>query len=244
MLIAIDAGHGKNTAGKRCMKKIDKNETREHVLNDRIADKLQTLLKNYDCSVLRVDDTTGKTDISLSDRVNKANKAGAAVYISIHHNAGVNGGSGGGTVVYYYSSKNERKTQAIALYNALVKETGLKGNRSSKVINYPFYVIKHTKMPSFLIENGFMDSTTDVPIILSEDHATKSAKGILNFLVSKFDLKKKAGAKTETEKVEAKAETKAVKYRVQCGAFSEKAKAEALQKKLKKAGFEAVIVNA
>ena len=28
-IIAISAGHGYNTAGKRCLKKLDANETRE-----------------------------------------------------------------------------------------------------------------------------------------------------------------------------------------------------------------------
>ena len=36
--IALNAGHYLNTAGKRCLKKLDKNETREWVLNNRICD--------------------------------------------------------------------------------------------------------------------------------------------------------------------------------------------------------------
>ena len=42
--IVIDAGHGKNTADKRCLKSLDQNETREWVLNDRVADALETYL--------------------------------------------------------------------------------------------------------------------------------------------------------------------------------------------------------
>ena len=38
--IALTAGHYKYTAGKRCLKSIDPNETREWWLNDRIADKV------------------------------------------------------------------------------------------------------------------------------------------------------------------------------------------------------------
>ena len=187
--IAIDAGHGLYTAGKRCSSKIDPKSTREWVLNSRIADKLGNLLKSYDCEVLRVDDTTGKTDIALANRCKKANDWGADVFISIHHNAGINDGSGGGTIVCYYSSKAERKTQTQNLYNAVVKETGLIGNRSTKVSKNAFFVLKNTNMPAFLIENGFMDSTTDVPIILTETHADKTAKGLLNFLISDFKLK-------------------------------------------------------
>ena len=46
-------------------------------------------------------------------------------------------------------------------------------------------------MPAFLIENGFMDSKTDVPIILTEAHAEKTAKGIVEFLVDTLKLSKK-----------------------------------------------------
>jgi len=112
MIIAIDAGHGLTTSGKRCMKSIDPNETREWWLNNRIADRLEVLLASYDCKIIRVDDTTGVKDISLANRVKAANNGKADVYISIHHNAGANGSTAGGTEVYYYSSKAERKTQA------------------------------------------------------------------------------------------------------------------------------------
>lgn len=188
-IIALDAGHGMLTPGKRCMKGIDPNETREWWLNDRIADMVEADLKNkYDVTVLRVGDTTGAKDISLSARVSVANNAGADVYVSIHHDAGIKGGTGGGTVVFYCSSNPERPGQAQRLYDFIVTETGLRGNRSQKIINKGFYVTKNTKMPSFLIENGFMDSRTDTPIILTQAHAEKTAHGIVNFLVSEFDL--------------------------------------------------------
>lgn len=192
-IIAIDAGHGKNTSGKRCLKSIDPNQTREWVLNDRIADRLEALLSAYDCMIVRVDDTTGTKDVSLSSRVKKANDAKADVYISIHHNAGLGGKSGGGTIVYYCSSKSEREIQAKKLYDDVISRTGLVGNRSTKIKNYGFYVIKNTKMPAFLIENGFMDSPTDTPIILTAEHAEKTAQGILSFLVDEYALKKKSG---------------------------------------------------
>lgn len=188
--IALDAGHGLYTAGKRCMKALDANETREWVLNSRIADKLEKMLAGYDCAVMRVDDRTGRRDIPLAERVAAANSWGADIYVSIHHNAGVNGRAGGGIVVYYCSANSERNEQARDLYNALISATALRGNRSQGVINYPFYVIKNTFMPAFLIENGFMDSSTDVPIILSEEHADKTAQGLFNFLVKELRLAK------------------------------------------------------
>ena len=191
-VIAIDAGHGMGTSGKRCLKSIDPLQTREWFLNDRIADIVEEdLRKNYDCIVLRVDDTTGAKDISLSARVKTANSAKADIYISIHHNAGINGGAGGGTVVYYYNDAQMR-AKAQRLYTAVVGSTGLIGNRSSKVIANGFYVIKHTTMPAFLLENGFMDSTHDTPILLTATHAKKTAQGIIDFLVTELKLVKKA----------------------------------------------------
>lgn len=190
-IIALDAGHGMQTAGKRCLKSLDPNETREWYLNDRIADRLQEQLSAYECTVLRVDDTTGAKDIALSTRVKAANTANADIYISIHHNAGLGGRSGGGTVVYYCSSAAARPAQAKRLYDAVVGKTGLVGNRSSKVSKYGYYVIKKTKMPAFLIENGFMDSPMDTPIILTAAHAEKTAQGILDFLVTELSLSKR-----------------------------------------------------
>lgn len=235
MKICLDAGHALNTAGKRCMKKIDPNETREWVLNSRIADKLGELLKSYDCDVLRVDDVTGKTDVTLAERVKKANNWKADVYISIHHDAGVNGQSGGGTTVYYNSVDPKRSVQAQALYNNVVGLTGLKGNRYYQIINKGFYVIQNTAMPAFLIENGFMDSTKDVPVILSEDHANKTAQGLLNFLVSEFKLKRVVEQPTVTQPSDKI-------YRVQVGAFRNKENSEKLLAELKEKGYSGIIV--
>lgn len=198
-IIALDAGHGFYTSGKRCMKLLDSLETREWYLNDRIADIVEQMLSQYQCTVLRVNDTTGTTDTSLSARVKAANNAKADVYLSIHHNAGINGGSGGGTVIFYYSPSEARTVQAQNLYNHVVANTGLTGNRSSKVVKQAFYVLKNTNMPAFLLENGFMDSSTDVPVILTEVHAQKTADGIVNWLISEFELESSAVNKIDVE---------------------------------------------
>lgn len=190
-IICVDAGHGYNTGGRRCSKKFDSAEHREWWLNDRIADLVETeLVRDYDCKVVRADDTTGAKDISLANRVKTANSSNAHMYISIHHNAGVNGGKGGGTVVYSYKNDTD-KARAVRLYNYLIAQTNLVGNRADKTSVGDFYVINKTKMPALLIENGFMDSSVDVPIIISQAHAEKSAKGIINFLVAELKLEKK-----------------------------------------------------
>ena len=141
--IVIDAGHGKNTAGKRCLKSLDQNETREWVLNDRVANALETYLLSAGHTILRVDDISGNKDVSLSIRANMANEWKADYYASVHHNAGINGGSGGGTIVFTYpgASEKTRKTQK-AIYNHAIARAGLKGNRYDGTIAVDYYVLK------------------------------------------------------------------------------------------------------
>lgn len=197
--IAINAGHGLYTAGKRCLKSIDPAETREWTLNSRIVEKVTEKLKAYTgYELLRIDDPTGKTDIALKTRTDKANKWGADFYLAVHHNAGINGGSGGGIVCYTYTKVDQTtKDWQKAIYDSLIKHTGLKGNRSQPLASADLHECRETNMPAVLIENGFMDSTTDTPVILTEDFAEKSADAIVEVLVARGGLKK--GAQSETK---------------------------------------------
>lgn len=191
MLICIDAGHYLGTPGKRCLKSIDPNETREWALNSRVADKVQERLTDYDCQTMRVDDTTGQKEVTLYQRVQRANKARADVYLSIHHNAGIKGGSGGGIVVYTCPvCQAKSKDLQRSVYDATVASTGLRGNRSAPLGTAEFYVLNKTTMPAILGEFGFMDSTTDTPVILTEEYADKLADGIVAGLVDCLGLKK------------------------------------------------------
>ena len=102
--IALGAGHGFNTPGKRCLKSLDPNETREWFLNDRVCDYVEENLRNYEgYELLRLDDSDdGADDIALATRVKRANTFEADFYLSVHHNAGINGGTGGGIIAYMY----------------------------------------------------------------------------------------------------------------------------------------------
>ena len=135
-------------------------------------------------------------------------------------------GKGGG-IVAYTSTKVGAATKEWQkeLYNALIKHTGLKGNRSEPLKTANLAECRQTSMPAVLLELGFMDSSTDVPIILTEDFANKCAEAIVEVLVKKGNLQKPAKL-----------------HKVQVGAFADLAKAEELRDELKAKGFEAVIV--
>lgn len=193
--IALDAGHGLKTLGKRCNKKIDPKETREWWLNNRIAVYMEEYLKPYDAEVLRVDDRTGAKDISLSKRCKAANDFKADIYFSVHHNAGIKRGSGGGIVAYVWKKANaELLAWQKIVYNNLIAETGLKGNRANPLGKANFYVLVNTKAQAILVEHGFMDSTTDTPVILTDEFARQCAMANVKSLVEIGDLKKKETA--------------------------------------------------
>ena len=169
--LAISAGHYLNTPGKRCLKSLDPNETREWWLNNRVADKLEKILADYESiEILRVDDTTGKKDVTLKTRTDKANAWGADFYVAIHFNAGVNGGKGGGIVVFVYTNPQAASVEwQKALYDSMIKHGGLKGNRATPLARKNLHEVRETRMAACLCELGFMDSATDVPVILTED---------------------------------------------------------------------------
>jgi len=198
--LALSAGHGLKTAGKRCLKALDPNETREWTLNNRIADKIESLLAAYNgIDILRVDDTTGAIDVALATRTANANKFGADFYLSIHHNAGAGGSSSGGIVAYVYTKPSSASIDwQNKLYNELIAQTALRGNRSDGTMSANFHEVRETNMPAVLLELGFMDSKVDVPIILSNDFANKCAQACVNVIVKKAGLQKKQTAQSTT----------------------------------------------
>lgn len=237
--LALDAGHGINTGGKRCLKSLDPNETREWTLNNRVADYIEEYLKVYEgYSVIRLDDKDdGKDDVPLATRTAKANAWGADFYLSVHHNAGINGGSGGGIMAFSHPNASKVSVEwRDQLYDALIASTGLKGNRASPKATYNFHVLRETQMPAVLVELGFMDSKTDVPIILTGEFARACAKAMVEVIAKRGGLKKK-NASTAT----ASTSTSGKLYRVQVGAFSNKDNAARLAEELRSKGYQTII---
>ena len=232
--IALGAGHGANTSGKRCLKSLDPNETREWLLNDRICDHVESYLKDYEgYSLLRLDDSDdGEEDVALETRTNAANEWGADFYLSVHHNAGINGGSGGGIVAYTHPQSSAASVEwRNELYEALIEHTGLRGNRANPKATANLFVLRKTTMPAVLLELGFMDSRTDVPVILTDEYAQNCAKAIVEVVVRRAGLTKKAPAASGL-------------YRVQVGAFSKKENAERLKAELEAKGYKPYITRA
>lgn len=168
--IALDAGHGFNTSGKRTP-----DGEREWSFNDKVLRYAKAELEKYEVEILRLDDPTGKTDVSLKARTDKANAWKADLLVSIHQNANTGKwGSWGGTETYIAPNASAKsKELANAVQKQLVAALGLR-NRGVKISN--LHMVRESRMPAILTEGAFMDSTTDIATLRSE--AKLKAQGV------------------------------------------------------------------
>lgn len=160
--VTIDAGHGGNgsTAGKRTPDGVY-----EWNMNNAIANNVEKILEEQGIEVIRLDDVTGNTDVPLSARSSMANQYNADVHLSIHNNAfgsGTEWGEWSGTEAFVKHPSSEAHKLADEILSNIQKNTGLK-NRGVKFNN--LHMTREVKVPSVLIEGGFMDSVIDKPII-------------------------------------------------------------------------------
>lgn len=189
--VVIDAGHGRNTPGKRTPA-----GEREWTFNDVVARAVIAELNKYaNVEILRVDDPTGNSDVPLNTRTARANSWGGSVYVSIHHNAntGVWGTwTGVETFVYTATTATDGSMKlAQAVHPRLVKAMGLK-DRGIKKAN--FAVIRQSKMPAILTEGGYMDSTIDIVKMRNQDVLRGAGVAIAQGIAAYAGLKLKAGA--------------------------------------------------
>ena len=191
--IAHAAGHCLTTAGKRLPKELDKNQTREWVLNDRIARHFADAATQYDSvELLRLDDPTGKAGHPVEARAKDANAWGADFLIEFHHDAGINLGKGGGIVAFCHKENTKGATYRDAIYDACIAAGGLKGNRVTPKQAKAYSILKNFKGAGVLMEYGFMDSKTDAPVILTDAYSKLVAYATMEGIAKVAGLKKKA----------------------------------------------------
>lgn len=189
-IIVLDAGHGLNTAGKQTMNG-SKGIIKEWTMNNNVCNKIADILKDYDVTIYRTDDTTGKTDTALTTRVSKCNGYNPDLFVSIHHNAG----GGTGVEVYWHSQgTSEDKKIAGIVAPKLAASTGMK-NRGVKQAAFTILTCKAT---AILVEGGFMDTKADYDIITSNEGQQQYAVAVAESIIEYLSLKKKATTSTNT----------------------------------------------
>lgn len=186
--VAIDAGHGSNTAGKRTP-----DGYREHWINVTCASFCEQALKRSGIDCLRVawDDSNAKDDedtpLGTRQKIIKANKCDVSV--SFHANAAGNGGwSDASGVETLISDKHPADSRSMAniVQGYLVKGTPQK-NRGVKTQSLAMCNCNAlgTKA-SILCEIGFMTNKVEADLMKTDkfckEQAEEVAHGICDYL--------------------------------------------------------------
>ncbi|WP_053983791.1 N-acetylmuramoyl-L-alanine amidase [Niameybacter massiliensis] len=170
-LVVLDPGHGGSDPGA-CA-----NGLKEKDLVSSISKFCKEYLESKGIQVLQTRDTD-KT-VSINERVAFANKHKAALFISIHTNAG----GGDGVEVIYSVTGGTSLKMAQEIVDSINQVTGQ--NKRPKEIytkvndaghDY-FGVIRQTSMPAVIVECAFIDSK-DVEIIDTSEERKLMGRGI------------------------------------------------------------------
>ena len=174
--VILDAGHSKITPGKRS----PDSRLLEWEFNDDMQYRLKKRLQSNGINVYLVNPTPDKgSEVSLNTRCVRANnywkekgKPSNCLFVSLHANAAGGGWSTARGVETFTtsgcSSKSDNASKLVCnqIYNDVKAiDSGFK-NRGPKKASY--YVIRHTSMPSILIEYEFYSNKTGVNLLLNK----------------------------------------------------------------------------
>ncbi|WP_419749289.1 N-acetylmuramoyl-L-alanine amidase [Terrisporobacter petrolearius] len=201
-LIAVDSGHGMSTPGKRTPK-LTKNlyidgklvKKKGDIIHEKEFNKASAeyLIKALErCGFDTVNVSPGTSDVSLQDRVRKANNAGADFYISKHYNAigscsKFQDNVKGIVSIYNYGSSRSEKAAKL-IQSELIKEHGgfnFNARSDKDISGFSLYVISNTKMTAVLTESGFMDYQPEAERMLDpkfqKEDAEATCRGICKY---------------------------------------------------------------
>ena len=189
--VAVDAGHGSNTAGKRTP-----DGFREHWINVCTASFCEQALRRCGIDVLRVawDDNNAKDDedvaLSTRQKLIKANKCNVSV--SFHANAYGNGWNDAQGVETLISDKAPGDSRALAniVQSYLIKGTPQKNRgvktQSLAMCNCTSLGVK----AAILCEIGFMTNKAEADLMKTDrfcrEQAEEVAHGICDYLGVKY----------------------------------------------------------
>lgn len=175
--VVVDAGHGGSDPGASGNGLTEKNLTLD------ISKRVERLLVNAGYAVIM----TRSTDefLELKERTTIANNSGADIFLSIHINSFTSGSANGIETWWYDKGPNpsESKQLATELQNALAKEVNM-SNRGVK--NGNLHVNRESKLPSALVELGFISNKSDTDKLKNNSFKDTLAQAIVQGIKNYF----------------------------------------------------------
>ena len=163
--VVIDAGHGGHDRGG-----IPRQRVPEKSMALDVAQRLKAVLQANGYRVVMTRDSD--VFIPLGTRVAIANSYRNAVFVSVHFNSASRRGANG-IETYFYGRESLSLASAIHYYLNSVAPTPNRGVRRRG-----FFVLRKTRIPSVLVECGFLTNPTEAQYAQSSAYRQKLADAI------------------------------------------------------------------
>ena len=181
MQVILDAGHGGIDVGKTGV-----NGEKEKDINLEMSKKIKRFLSDSNVTVKM----TREGDERLADSQREDLKArtdimngGALLAVSIHQNSYRDPAVSGAQVFYYTDSEEGRTAAGMiqAELNALAPD-----NEKEIRANDSYYILKNTRIPTVIVECGFLSSYTEAEKLADDEYQNRIAEavseGILQYI--------------------------------------------------------------
>lgn len=182
--VVIDAGHGGSDPGK-----IGVNKSLEKDINLQIAlqvkeklekNKIKVVMTRVDGESLSSTDAANHKADDMKKRVKIINESDASIAVSIHQNSYPAEEVKGAQVFYYTHSEEGKKMAEIMQENFRLANPS---NKRQAKENSTYYMIKKTKIPTIIVECGFLSNWEEAELLNSPEYQDKIAQLICDGIV-------------------------------------------------------------
>jgi N-acetylmuramoyl-L-alanine amidase len=174
----IDNGHGAFTQGKRSPVLPDGRQLLEYEFNRDISARIFTALDRVGVAYYNVIPEVQVGNF-LTERVDRANRLSSSLpklFLSIHGNAGpaptlqdFADDTVRGIETWYYHGSTKGRNMAAVFQRHLIERTGMVNRHLRSKVTGQFYVLRATRMPAVLTENGFYNNRFDLESMLTAE---------------------------------------------------------------------------
>ena len=177
--ILIDAGHGGQDPGKVI------GNVKESDINLSIAKKMEKYLEGlgYEITMTRTDvsglskaGNTWNKDDDMQIRKDMITGAEYDIFISVHQNSYQDVSCKGGQV-FYSDNNDENRILAETIQKKIIECAPFENHRVA-MINNEYKLLKENKIPSIIVECGFMTNSMELELLMNEEYQAKLAEYI------------------------------------------------------------------
>ncbi len=184
-IIIVDAGHGTPDNGT-----TGYSGSREKDINLSVAKKLGNLLMQSGAYVIYTREDDGTIAQNLDDTIRNIKRSdmskrktirdnsGADIFISIHMNYFTDP-KYTGAQVFYKSACDESKKLAESIQKSIKKSVDKSNTRKAKDSKNSIFILNDSKLPSVLIECGFLSNPDEEKKLIQDSYQNDMAYAIL-----------------------------------------------------------------